>query len=144
MPDAVVDTTVLYAAGNERSQRHDRGLATLQAADHERLPRLRIPDVVLVETMNGLTRDVGHDTAVDMLDRLEARPDSSSTGRGTPSGMQATIRSPGSTDCRPTASSPRTLALTTSTTSRVSTVASTASTVSFGLRTRRSCTRRTN
>ena len=72
MPDAVVDTTVLYAAGNERSQRHDRGLATLQAADHDRLPRLRIPDVVLVETMNGLTRDVGHATAVDMLDRLEA------------------------------------------------------------------------
>ena len=39
MPDAVVDTTVLYAAGNERSQRHDRCLATLQAADHERLPK---------------------------------------------------------------------------------------------------------
>lgn len=30
-----------------------------------------MPDVVLVETMNGLTRDVGADTAVDMLDRLE-------------------------------------------------------------------------
>ena len=71
MPDAVVDTTVLYAAGNERSQRHDRGLEVLHAADHERLPTLRIPDVVQVETMNGLTRDVGHETAVDMLDRLE-------------------------------------------------------------------------
>ena len=72
MPDAVVDTTVLYAAGNERSQRHDRGLEVLHAADHERLPTLRIPDVVQVETMNGLTRDVAHETAVDMLDRLEA------------------------------------------------------------------------
>ena len=71
MPDAVVDTTVLYAAGNERSQRHDQGLEVLHAADHERLPTLRIPDVVQVETMNGLTRDVGHETAVDMLDRLE-------------------------------------------------------------------------
>jgi len=71
MPAAVVDTTVLYAAGNRNSQRHDRALGIVRAADRTTLPTLHVPDVVLVETMNGLTRDVGPGTATDMLDRLE-------------------------------------------------------------------------
>lgn len=71
MATAGVDTTVLYAAGNENSQRHERGLDIVRAADRRELPELRIPDVVLVETMNGLARDVGHDVATDVLDRLE-------------------------------------------------------------------------
>lgn len=71
MAKAGVDTTVLYAAGNENSQRHERGFDLVQAADRRELPELLVPDVVLVETMNGLTRDVGHETATDMLDRLE-------------------------------------------------------------------------
>lgn len=71
MPAAVVDTTVLYAAGNRSSQRHDRALNVVRAADRGALPTLHVPDVVLVETMNGLTRDVGADTATDVLGRLE-------------------------------------------------------------------------
>lgn len=69
---ALVDTTVLYAAGNRAERRHGTALAIVRAADRGDLPVLRVPDVVLVETMNGLTRDVGHDKAVDMLDRLKA------------------------------------------------------------------------
>lgn len=72
MQAAVVDTSVLYAAGNRNSDRHERALDIVRAADRGRLPRLRVPDVVLVETMNGLNRDVGHEKAVDMLERLEA------------------------------------------------------------------------
>lgn len=71
MPAAVVDTTVLYAAGNRRAHRHTTGLEIVRAADHAEIPVLRIPDVVLVETVNGLVRDVGHDTATAMLERLE-------------------------------------------------------------------------
>lgn len=65
-----VDTTVLYAAGNRRTQRHEAGLAIVSAADQGDLPRLRVPDVVLVESMNGLSREVGHRTAMEMLNRL--------------------------------------------------------------------------
>lgn len=72
MPAAVVDTTVLYAACNRSAHRHVTGLEIVRAADHADIPMLRIPDVVLVETMNGLVRDVGHDTATDVLERLEA------------------------------------------------------------------------
>lgn len=68
---AGVDTTVLYAAGNRRAHRHEPGLAILSGADEGNLPRLRVSDVVLVETMNGLARDVGHETAVDFLERLQ-------------------------------------------------------------------------
>ncbi len=71
MPAAVVDTTVLYAAGNRNTQRHDTAIEIVRAADRGTLPTLHVPDVVLVETMNGLTRDVEPETAIDMLDRLE-------------------------------------------------------------------------
>lgn len=72
MPDALLDTTVLYAAANRNAQRHERALSIVREADRGALPELRVPDPILVETMNGVTRDVGHDTAVDLLDRLTA------------------------------------------------------------------------
>lgn len=68
---ALVDTTVLYAAANERATRHERGLAIVRGADEGRLPELDVPDPILVETMNGLVRDVGPTIAVDVLDRFE-------------------------------------------------------------------------
>ncbi len=73
-PDrAIVDTMVLYAAGGRSyRQRHKAGLAIVSGADHGELPALVVPDVVLIETMNGLHRDVGHDHALAMLDRLQA------------------------------------------------------------------------
>lgn len=70
---ALVDTTVLYAAGNRSErQRHKPALAIVSGADHGELPALVVPDVVVIETMNGLHRDVGHGPAVAMLDRLQA------------------------------------------------------------------------
>lgn len=72
MAAALVDTTVLYAVGNRRTHRHDEAIEIVRSADRGDLPQLRIPDHVLVETMNGLTRDVGHTTAVDMLGRFRS------------------------------------------------------------------------
>lgn len=43
----------------------------MKAADRGDLPTLLVSDAVLTETMNGLHRDVGHDKAAEMLDRLE-------------------------------------------------------------------------
>ncbi|MBS1263009.1 MAG: hypothetical protein MAG715_00176 [Methanonatronarchaeales archaeon] len=68
---ATVDTTVLYAAGNRRATFHEDALEIVKAADRGNLPVLRIPDAVLLETMNGLHRTVGHGKAVDVMKRLQ-------------------------------------------------------------------------
>lgn len=68
---ALVDTTVLYAAVLERTRQHDEGLAIVQGADDGDLPQLHVPDVVIVEAMNGIMRDGNHAAATEMLDRLE-------------------------------------------------------------------------
>jgi len=70
MTRALVDTTVLYAAANSRASRHETALAIVRGADRGDLPSLIVSDPILIETMNGLTRDVGADVAVDVLDRL--------------------------------------------------------------------------
>jgi predicted nucleic acid-binding protein len=71
MTRAVVDTTVLYAAANRRASRHETAFAIVRGADEGELPALLVPDPTLVETMNGLARDVGHETATDFLSRLQ-------------------------------------------------------------------------
>ncbi|PSP75441.1 VapC toxin family PIN domain ribonuclease [Halobacteriales archaeon QS_1_68_20] len=71
MGTALVDTTVLYAAGNRRAAQHELAHEIVRRADEGELPSLRVPGVVLTETMNGLRRDVGHDTAVGILKRLQ-------------------------------------------------------------------------
>lgn len=70
MAVALVDTTVLYAAANRSAQRHETATAIVQGTDRGELPQLTVPDPMLIETMNGLTRDIGHETAVDFLNRL--------------------------------------------------------------------------
>lgn len=71
MTGAVVDTTILYAAANRRASRHEVAFRIVSEADNGLLPTLVVPDPILVETMNGLTRDVGPDTATDVFDRLQ-------------------------------------------------------------------------
>jgi len=70
MAQALVDTTVLYAAANSRASRHETALAIVREADRGSLPSLMMPDPIVIETMNGLTKDVGKETAVDFLSRL--------------------------------------------------------------------------
>lgn len=71
MSRALVDTTVLYAAANSRESRHETALDIVRGADRGALPALVISDPVLIETMNGLTKDVGKEVAVDFLSRLQ-------------------------------------------------------------------------
>lgn len=70
MATALVDTTVLYAAANRRSSNHSTALEIVRGADQGALPALVIPDPILIESMNGLKRDVGPTVAVDFLSRL--------------------------------------------------------------------------
>lgn len=69
---ALVDTTVLYAAANSRTEQHGTALDIVRGVDRGDLPRLVIPDPILIETMNGLRRDVGQGITVDYLSRLHS------------------------------------------------------------------------
>lgn len=71
MPRALIDTSVLFAAAYRRDSSHDVALPVLRGIDDGSLPEAVILDYVLAETLNGLGTHVGHDTAVDFLDRIE-------------------------------------------------------------------------
>jgi hypothetical protein len=71
MPRALVDTTVLFAAGYRRDRAHDDALPILRGIDTADLPEAVVLDYVLAETLNGLTAHAGHDAATDFLDRIE-------------------------------------------------------------------------
>jgi predicted nucleic acid-binding protein len=72
MPRALVDTTVLFAAGYRPDQHHDRGQTLVTAIDDGTLPEGIVTEFVLAETLNGLNKHAGHEAATDMLDRLES------------------------------------------------------------------------
>ena len=72
MPRAVVDTSVLFAAGYRRDAAHEDALPILRGMDDQSLPEAVVLDYVLAETLNGLMTHAGHAAAVDFLDRVEA------------------------------------------------------------------------
>lgn len=71
MPRALIDTSVLFAAAYKRDSTHDDALPILQGVDNGDLPEAVVLDYVLAETLNGLTTHAGHNSIVDLLDRLE-------------------------------------------------------------------------
>ena len=71
MPQTQVDTTVLYGAVYRRDSTHDDALPILRGVDDGSLPEAVVLDYVLAETLNGLTTHVGHEAAVDFLDKIE-------------------------------------------------------------------------
>ncbi len=72
MPQALVDTSVLYAAAYPRDRAHDDALPILHGINDGTLPEGTILEFVLAETLNGLTTKAGHAIAVDFLNRIEA------------------------------------------------------------------------
>lgn len=71
MPRALVDTSVLFAAGYRRDAAHEDALPVLAGVDDGSLPEGVVIDYVLAETLNGLVTHAGHEAAVDFLDRIE-------------------------------------------------------------------------
>lgn len=71
MAVAAIDTSVLYAAADGSDQRHEAAIPILRGIDDGSLPEVVVLDFVLAETMNGLTRRLSHEVAVDFLERLE-------------------------------------------------------------------------
>jgi predicted nucleic acid-binding protein len=69
---AVLDTTVLYAFANRNDTYHATARPIVTGIDRGDLPSAIVPDPVLLETVNGLHRDLGHAPSVEVLERLEA------------------------------------------------------------------------
>lgn len=71
MQRALIDTSVLFAAGYRRDAAHQDGLAILRGMDDGNLPEAVVLDYVLAETLNGLTVKAGHENATDFLHRID-------------------------------------------------------------------------
>lgn len=71
MAVAALDTTVLYAAADASDERHDDALPIIRGIDDGSLPVGDICEFVLAETLNGVVRNLAHESAVDYLDRIE-------------------------------------------------------------------------
>lgn len=71
MQRALIDTSVLFAAGYRRDAVHEEGLAIVQGVDEGELPEAIVLDYVLAETLNGLRIKAGHENAVDFLRRID-------------------------------------------------------------------------
>ena len=71
MPRALIDTSVLFAAAYRRDSAHDIARPILAGIDDGSLPEAVVLDFVLAETLNGVTTHVGHEQAVDFLNRIE-------------------------------------------------------------------------
>ncbi len=71
MPEAVVDTTVLYAAAYPHDNRHAEGLKVVHGIDDGSLPEGIVLGYVLAETLNGLNERAGTRLADEFLTRLE-------------------------------------------------------------------------
>lgn len=70
MTQALVDATVLIAAFDSDDEDHETGLEIVEAIDHGRLPTGLMTSEAVLETLHFVEERMGHDRAVDILDRL--------------------------------------------------------------------------
>ncbi|WP_435196265.1 type II toxin-antitoxin system VapC family toxin [Natronomonas sp. EA1] len=71
-PATLVDTGVLIGAADADDQHHAAGIGIVRAIDRGDLPTGRIPNYVVLETLNWIHERKEHDTAVDFYRRLTA------------------------------------------------------------------------
>ena len=71
MVQALLDTSVLFAAAYARDGRHNDALPILRGVNDGTLPEGIVLDYVLAETLNGLVRKASTAAAEDFLDRIE-------------------------------------------------------------------------
>lgn len=70
MPEAVVDSNVLFAYRSERDQYHDRGTAIAEGMDVGDLPRGQVTNYALAEVLNPILKKAGDEHARRTLDFL--------------------------------------------------------------------------
>ena len=70
MATALVDSSVLIAATSARDYYHDEAAAIVHAIDGGDLPTGHVTNDALTETLNFVHERMGHDVAIELLDRL--------------------------------------------------------------------------
>jgi len=70
MPDAVVDSNVLFAFRSRHDQWHDPATAIVRGMDRGALPRGLVTNYTLPEVLNPIAKAATHDRAVETLDFL--------------------------------------------------------------------------
>ena len=70
MPEAVLDSNVVFGYRSKRDQWHKPALKIVEAMDQGTLPRGHVTTIVLPEILNPIQKLAGHDRAVESLDFL--------------------------------------------------------------------------
>lgn len=70
MPEAVVDSNVLFAFRSRHDQWHTPATEIVRAMDRGELPRGLVTNYALPEVLNPIAKAAGHDRAVETLDFL--------------------------------------------------------------------------
>lgn len=68
MPEAVVDSNVLFAYRSRRDQYHDRAADIVEAMDRGDLPRGAVTNYALPEVLNPILKRAGYDHALETLE----------------------------------------------------------------------------
>lgn len=71
MPEAVVDSNVLFGFRSRRDQWHERATEIVVGMDAGKLPRGQVTNYALPEVLNPLLKAAGYDRAVETLDFLD-------------------------------------------------------------------------
>jgi predicted nucleic acid-binding protein len=69
---AVVDTSVLFGYANTEDAHHDAALGIVEAIDAGEIADARLTNYLLEELLDLTRVHLGHDVAIDLLDRLQA------------------------------------------------------------------------
>ena len=70
MPDAIVDSNVVFAYRSKRDQYHEHGTAIVRGMDDGTLPRGHVTNYTLPEILNPILKRAGYEYAVETLDFL--------------------------------------------------------------------------
>lgn len=70
MPEAVVDSNVLFGYRSARDQWHERATAIVEAMDRGMLPKGHVTTIELPEVLNPIQKQAGYERAVETLDFL--------------------------------------------------------------------------
>ncbi|WP_267164246.1 type II toxin-antitoxin system VapC family toxin [Halovenus salina] len=70
MPDALLDTNVLFASASARDEYHERSREIIREIDHGALPTAVVTNYVVAETLNITGEKLTPQAANGMLDRL--------------------------------------------------------------------------
>lgn len=70
MAEALVDANIIVGYALKRDQFHEQGREIVRAMDHGDLPLGQVTNYVLPEILHPVAKTAGHQTSLDLLDRI--------------------------------------------------------------------------